>query len=216
MTDERIASLMKLDPLAYAEDLTGERVDSMNAAFGISIGLMHAKSSTMKKLLTERGDVWDGMPLSDYIAVLEHNGFEQIYSEPFSGRETQELHLIFGHRDGLLLSLDTYHGDRINGGKVYYAWQRDKTADDAWILSGGSYVADRVWVGDHDIRQALIFNLDRLRAAGTFLTPWPKRPFLWLLHYMDTKVDGYDYAAINRKRLAALPKWVQEMVGSDE
>ena len=82
--------------------------------------------------------------------------------------------------------------------------------------SGGAHKTENVWIGDHDGREALLFNLDRLRKHGDFLAPWIEQPFLWLLHYTDSKTDGYDYKAIARERIAMLPPWVQEMIGAPE
>ena len=37
---------------------------------------------------------------------------------------------------------------------------------------------------------------------------------MWLLTYMDTEVDGYDYAAINARRIADLPADVRAAIGA--
>ena len=42
---------------------------------------------------------------------------------------------------------------------------------------------------------------------------WKERPWLWLLNYMDSKEEGYDYNAINEQRIAALPTGVRVMRG---
>lgn len=70
-----------------------------------------------------------------------------------------------------------------------------------------------VWCGDHDAREALVHKITKLEERGSFVPVWSKRPFLWLLHYMDTKEEGYDYNALNAARIAAMPEWVQEMIG---
>jgi hypothetical protein len=35
---------------------------------------------------------------------------------------------------------------------------------------------------------------------------------MWLLHYMDTKVKGYDYKAITADRIAMLPEDVRTAI----
>jgi hypothetical protein len=63
----------------------------------------------------------------------------------------------------------------------------------------------------------LLRKIERLRDNGTFVNPWVKHPFLWLLNHVDTLGKGYgdyDYEAINRSRFARLPEWVQTMMGN--
>ena len=54
--------------------------------------------------------------------------------------------------------------------------------------------------------------MERMEAAGEFLPTWIKPSFLWLLHYMDTKKEGYSYDAINAERIAMLPPHVQSAI----
>lgn len=61
-------------------------------------------------------------------------------------------------------------------------------------------------------------RLDNYRDTGIFMKKWIKQPFLWLLHYGDTKVAGYDFDEINQQRIAMFPTEVQEAIcgeGSD-
>lgn len=69
-----------------------------------------------------------------------------------------------------------------------------------------------VWSGDHDAREAIRHNMERLEEFGKFVTPWTRQPFLYLLHYMDTKQDGYDYKAITAERIKMLPADVQSAI----
>lgn len=73
-----------------------------------------------------------------------------------------------------------------------------------------------VWVGDHDCREALKMNVTNLIHNGVFLAKWKKSPFLWLLHYMDTKTEGYDYEKINAERIAMLPEYVRNAINAPE
>jgi hypothetical protein len=214
-SDEQLSALMKLDPLAAAEEMTGQPADSMNLSLAIGLGLAQTKSKKMRELLTKRGDVWDGMPLEAYRSTIEAYGFELAYSSSFAGRNSQEQHLIYAHRRGLLLSMDTSNGDRVNSGHAYYCWKMNPAVDDAHLISSGHFTrADAsIWAGDHDVREALIFNMERLAANGVFVSPWPERPYLWLLHYMDTDSEHYDRALINEQRISVMPAWVREMIG---
>jgi len=64
-------------------------------------------------------------------------------------------------------------------------------------------------IGGGDCREALKYNIEQLELNGSFVKPWVERPFLWLLHYMDTKVEGYRYEKINAERIAMLPEEVR-------
>ena len=73
-----------------------------------------------------------------------------------------------------------------------------------------------VWSGNHDCREALKFNMTGLAENGRFLKKWIDRPFLWLCHYADTKVEGYSYEAINAEKIAKLPEHVRKAITPDE
>lgn len=85
-----------------------------------------------------------------------------------------------------------------------------------WEYKVQSYLVDnptiRIWSGNHDCREALKFKINRLAENGTFVAKWKKQPFLWLLHYMDTKNEDYNYKVINEERIAMLPVDVQELI----
>jgi hypothetical protein len=169
------------------------------------------------KPLSERDDTFYGMQMDVYRAIIEAYGFELVLETPFQGRNVEERHFVYAHRDGLLLSMDSYDGERVNGGNVYYTWRKNADVKDTHHLTSSGRYLDRgvytLWEGSHDCREAIVHNLNSLRAEGLFVTPWPQRPFLWLLHYMNTQADGYDCDAINSERIALLPEWVREMIG---
>jgi len=70
----------------------------------------------------------------------------------------------------------------------------------------------RVWSGDHDAREALVFNISQLEKNGEFLNKWVEAPFLWLLHHGDTKLSEYDFEEINKERLTRFPDEVYECI----
>jgi len=67
-----------------------------------------------------------------------------------------------------------------------------------------------IWSGDHDCREAIKFRISELKKNGTFVKKWIKPPFLWLLHYMDSKTEGYDHEKITMERVNKLPKDIIE------
>lgn len=82
---------------------------------------------------------------------------------------------------------------------------REKVWHDKWNR-------EAVWSGDHDAREALRRIIFRLEEHGTFLDKWEFSSFLWLLHYGDTKVTGYNYKTITKERVAMLPDYVREAI----
>lgn len=82
-----------------------------------------------------------------------------------------------------------------------------------WVEKVESYLSDKdiiyIWSGDYDCREALKHHINQLSENGTFLKQWKECPFIWLIHYMDTKEDGYDYVSINKERLSKLPIEIQ-------
>lgn len=221
-----IDELLKFDPLAAAEKITG--VDYKDDAAGIgfdnpsvALGLMlaHAHGQAKERALTETGDTVFSNELSRYRMIVEGFGFEEVLRDEWdSSWGHRESFYIFAHRKGLLLSFDTWSSDgrpqHINCAKVQYNWRPavDSLFD---CISSGHMHPSGVWVGDHDAREALIHNLNTLNNRGEFVAPWVERPFMWLLHFDDPKVEGYDYAAISEARIKRLPQWVQDFIGPE-
>lgn len=221
------AKLLSFDPLYAAEQMTGQyyQDDEGTSALGFLLAMAHSQEKNTH--LTEQDDTTLSNDLNRYIRIITEMGFEQVLQLPFAGKlfgdedYRHEHYFIFAHRQhGLLLAFDTFGGDQVNGGKLYYCWRpKDITQYVPYLLSSGHYCnydsPDRYWAGDHDCREAIRYNVANLLQHGTFLSKWPSDngQFLWLLHYMDTRQEGYDYASITVERIAMLPQWVQEMIG---
>jgi hypothetical protein len=98
-----------------------------------------------------------------------------------------------------------------NGYKIF------KKEQDKWFKECDDYFKDKevinVWSGEHDCREALKFNINRLSDNGTFLKKWKEQPFIYLVHHGDTEIEGYSYGDINGKRISMLPKHIQEAIG---
>lgn len=103
------------------------------------------------------------------------------------------------------------------------------TKDEIWMdtrksrfpdtfFCGWDHKADTRWVkfGDLDCRQGLIFQLNTMLKYGEFLEKWIRRPFLWILHHMDTKDEKYDYEAINKERISLFPQEIIEAISPKE
>jgi hypothetical protein len=95
-------------------------------------------------------------------------------------------------------------------------WDEFSAKDTEWNKEVKSYLADqetiKIWNGDHDCGEALKHNINKLLENGVLVKKWKKQPFLWLLHHMDTKEEGYNCEEINKQRIAKLPIEVQELI----
>lgn len=239
--DEALAATLRFDALHEAEQITkmDYKTDplragpgGMNLTTAIGLELLQMKSAVEKKLLQERKDTYWNMPLDEYLAVIDKFGFELVLCDEFTGKSygasapPRDKFYIYAHREhGLILSFDSYDAKSVNGGKVRYNLKPTVFAEHGRpaipydALSSGGFRGSKddptswVYVGDHDCRVALIFNLTRLMRYGAFMPKWVEQPFLWFLSYMDTEVAGYDYEAITAERISRLPDWVQEIIG---
>lgn len=218
---EILPDLLNFDVIGEVEKFTGMRVisgDEGIALLALAVSADHGKRKRL--ILKELGDTYSGMSIKDYRAIVESYGFELVLETPFQGSGGDETHFVYAHRDGLLLSVDTHQGERVNGGHVYYTWRSNPEIKDRHSPTSSGRWLDRdaytIWQGYHDCREALIYHLDALRSAGAFLPVWPSEQFLWLLHYADTKSEGYDREAINAERIALLPEWVRTMISMND
>lgn len=223
-SDTQIHNILNFDPIDHVEAALG-RLDQHDVGLtALVVAMLHNEAKT--KMLTDINDTHMGMTIADAIKLFTSNGFEQVLDIPFvrdrDGENVDEhLYVFVDKARGLFLKFDTY-GDVINSGKVYYCIEHKLgiTAPSMHATSSGGYRLihknpDRYcWVGDHDCREALLFNMRQIEQEWTFMPQWPagNRQFLWLLHYVDTKDPKYNYEAITAHRIAMLPEWVQTMI----
>jgi hypothetical protein len=181
------------------------------------------------------GDTLFSDKLTRYLNIVKSIGFEVIYEENFQPPRYEEdepsrneTYFVMARRDGLLLSFDTYNGDSINGGSLYYNWKLNEgeeypyryTRSGGWEFPEGvdrykAPMSEATWVGNHDCREALVFNISRLEEHGNFVTPWVKQPFMWLSHYGDICRQDFQSDALTKlmeDRIAQFPDWVKEMI----
>jgi hypothetical protein len=184
--------------------------------------LMHVDHAARKEAaLIEARDSWFGMNLAETLVLYRDMGFEEVLCDTFTGRTygdepaPSETFRILWHPKGILATVESHQGSRRNSTKIYY---NVDVASPAWwhCTSSGSVarsVTDRkIWVGDHDAREGVRRAIARWEEVGEFLPVWVERPFLWLLAYSETDVEGYDYNAINAERIGRLPQRVQDAI----
>lgn len=208
--------------LSEAERITQKSYKECETTVGLGFALMQANSAMKASMLKEKRDTLFFSTTEYYLEIIEENGFERCFKLDFAGENKEsESFFVYWHNDGILLAFDTHNEKYINSAKCYYNWKQTKEAPHR-VTSSTSPIRpidenEKHWpiAGNHDAREALITHMDDLREYGHFINPWLKKPFLWLLHYMDTKDEDYD--AINSERIAMLPKHVQNAIkGSDK
>lgn len=222
---QNIDQLLSIDPIHQAEVLLNTKLhNNNNDVFAFAaLNFAATKHEAVSKALEEIGDVnsWD-QSLDVYMSILEAAGFKQVLVEDIPG--TKDKFYVYWD-DGVMISFDTYYNHTtINGGHVYLNFEADSEDNymKAFSSSQCSHGPLKVIDGKYfttvgkDCRQAVLHTLNKLKQHGTILPKWKKQPFLWLLHYMDTKVEGYDYKALNQERISQLPIEVQQAIGPYE
>lgn len=215
---DHISELLRFDPLAAAEGVTGKsyKEDQGTMAIGFAMHLQH--NERKRAALEAARDTHFSMPYAEACAVYERLGFEKVLTVPFEGRYVPEEMTLWWSPEGLLLRSETFSfdGERergLNSSTVYYNLAIENREGLWSVTSSGSMREGGIWVGDHDAREGLAAKLDGLRSVGSFLPKWRARPWLWLLTYVDTDDKGYDHGAINEERIAALPQYVRDAIG---
>jgi hypothetical protein len=241
LSEAHIESLLRFDPLASAEDITGTFTsDPDSPAMKLGFGLAMLHGDAKRKALLATGDTTLCNTLEYYQSVIGNAGFELCLEEPFvrtkpallyAAEPMEDRYFIYARRDGFLLAFDTYRDVDVNGGKLWYNW-RPNDVEERWrynATSSGCFQnyddpEKRVWVGDHDCLEALLHNINKLKTFGTILPKWAHRHnALWLLNGMDyqqdedgerERIDAFSKRAaeITDRRLAQCPDWVREMV----
>lgn len=211
MADRNLDELLRFDSLDRAEKITGKSYKEDEGTTLVGILLMQENTRAKESILKAQDDSTFSNELGRYKRIIAEEGFKNVLEVDFQGYDCLEKFFVYWHDDGILLTFDTYGGKSVNGGKFKYNWKPNEGADFSVLSSHGGYV-DGVIAGDHDCREAIRYHIRRLREEGTFLNPWVKQPFLWLLHYQDTKVENYDYKAITAYRIAQLPEHVKKAI----
>ena len=204
-----------LDPDDPGSPTIGETV------LGLSFGLMHKKRKAADALAEKTHDTMFSNKMDRYIEIVEDLGFEKCVEIDLERpkkrypEDVQEKFYIYAcEEDGLILSFDTYGGDSLNSGNLYYniltygPERRPQLSGGGGgpvtpysLLTGKAFeINDRqaldeyyeddsnptVYPGSRDCREWLRRNVNRLRELE-LLPRWGRSPFLWFLGYTDTK-----------------------------
>ena len=152
------------------------------------------------------------------IGAIEDMGFKEILKLDIP--DTKD-HLYIYWRSGVLLCFDSYNGKTMNGGAAYFnyrgPWEAMPRCSHGLIDKMPDEDGVYLWHGKKDAREGLRFCLDTMDEMGEILETWVEQPGMWLLNYMDTKVEVYDADAITAERIKLLPEEVQKAIaGKDQ
>lgn len=218
MSDENLDRLMKRDPLIEAEQATGKSYKEDQGT--LLLGMLNSRELERQKreALSERRDTYYDLPFTEHLVIAKELGFEQIFTEQFRGRYGTETFAVLWRDDGVLMRADSFlWGDgkpaRVNHADIYF---NHRAHDEKWWCQGsGSYVEDPqgelVGVRHQDVREGLRRALGDLEEHGEFVSPWIKRPFLWLMNYTQ-KPEGKGYEAVNEAVIAQFPAHVHAAI----
>lgn len=231
--DPDLAEALAYDPMAEAEKTVGQYCkdpipENQVAALGLLL-LQRQREKTDALLFLNDDTNAFTQSFEEFLGVVQRLGFEKVLEEEFQSRAwnpgdpTQTEKYTVWWRDGLLLAVESYSGfsrPGVNSAKLYGFWQPTEK-EDVWdAMYGCSCGRIRTWQEgqpcimhfSYDSREGLRNQLSLMESKGTFLSEWPEVPFLWLLTYMDSTVEGYDYKAITEERLARLPEHVKKAI----
>lgn len=235
MNTNEVNEMLTFDPISHAEEVLGGsyKEDKSVLAMGFLLNMTHGEKKI--RVLESLDDTTFSNKLPRYLRIVGELGFTPIITLPFTGTgygegPVQEKFFVFLHRKlGILLSFDTFGGGSVNSSKFVYCWKATPREDLTGVLSSGGQeresglpwpkegepeAEDVYYAGSHDGREAIRHHITQLESKGTFLNPWPvKKPFMWLLHYMDTKDKDYNHKAITAERISMFPKWARDIIG---
>lgn len=217
----KLSDLMKVDPLADAEKITGKsyKDDEGTSALGFLLHLGHVDE--VKAAAVAENDTHYGASFAYALAVYRDLGFDMVLAdEVVAEGDLTERYVVLWHPDGILGTLESYGGDGMNSAKIYYNVEADEALP--WnVTSSGRYAIHedgrKVWSGDHDGRTGLRASINGLREHGKFLSEWVDRPHLWLICYPESKAhDGLGWSegaqvrkGITQERIDRLPEHVR-------
>lgn len=150
-------------------------------------------------------DTRHGMTLDEYIEKILSLGFEEVLKTDFKHttndrREREDTYYVFAHRDGWLITLDTYTHDygfdkgvdqgfsekAVNVIQLHYNWKPGSMHRRVHHTHNGGFVrydenaGIYIWAGYHDVREGLDYSMQDLVMYGDIMNPWEKNTINWL------------------------------------
>lgn len=229
LNTEALHELLGRDALHEAEQITGESYKDDERTMRIGLLRHLALNEAKKAALQVAGDSYFSMSLAELLSLYSRAGFEEVLCDVFMGHDGPETFRILWNPEGILATVESYYGDRVNTTKIFY--NVEETTEDhreAWARhSSGHYhrksydAGTRIWVGDHDAREGVINAIIRFKQIGNFLPQWVENDVFSLLTYTewsDQPKTSWDESSAYRKaitdeRWSRLPENVREAIG---
>src|SRR5690606_23322642 len=131
--DLNLEAALNFDPVAHAEELTGEYRTDRSSRLALAFTVQHSK--TTEEMLKVRGDTHYNITFNDAAAIAEREGFKLLHTIHFNGTldgskepATPEEFRIYWHPEHFaLLTMESYRTTSLNMGKVYFAWEPTST-----------------------------------------------------------------------------------------
>ncbi len=222
--------LQDVDAFALAEEVSGvsykkeTELGKKTAMLGLDyhLDLVKRRDDTVKKI----DDTTFSGKLVDYIRVAQEEGFEKVLEIPFTKSDEwngktriikEKYFIFFNKKDGILLAFDTYNGDSVNGGSLYYNIILKEKASFNCLNSSSPCEINGVkfLTGHHDCRYGIRSIVNGLRENCNLLNNWLERPHLFLVHHGETSSSyetGFDYAQLTNQKILKLPQHVQDAI----
>lgn len=173
-----------------------------------------ANLQALRDSFKDNGDTHFCMTLDEYIGKFKEAGFEEVLKSDFTHTSNQrraqvDSYYIFAHRDGWLLTFDTFTHDFeneqgysekvMNVAELHYTWKpthshfRGSLTSNGGMLhhdhiynekdeivTRGDLMEPNIWAGYHDVREGLDHVMASLKANGEILNPWIRNEINWL------------------------------------
>jgi len=208
--NQKVKDALNFDPFDVAEKITCEGSDTCNDTAGLGVILHSLNSESKKEILKETNDTHSGIKFSEFLSIATNLGFKEIFREQIP--DTTDTFVIMW-RSGILLRCESYWGDSVNSAQIYFNYQGPR---EGMFQCSNGYICELdgqpVFDGSCDVREGLHYVITTMEEKGKILDKWIKRPFLWLLNYMDVKVEGYNHDKINAKRIACFSSDIQKII----
>lgn len=210
-TPNSLDNLLNFDPLREAENVTGHSYKDDGGTS--ALGMLLAMDNNYKKqqALKANQDSYYGMGFAEFVIMMDEMGFKKVAAGQIPGTDDE---WFIDWKEGILVFYDSFQSG-INHATAYFNYLPVGENSCRTGFSGSAVEGPggkNVWYGHIDVREGFKHRLAKCKESGVFMKKWIKQPNLWLLHYKDTKVPGYNPEEINRQRIALLPEHVQDAI----
>ncbi len=210
--------VLNFDGLAEAEKLTNKSYKEDKETEGLGFLATMLNQERKSDILKETQDSHNSISPKEMIELMKLEGFTKLHQKTTSRvdewikdsteKEYTTQYYYWNYIDKVLAVFETWNKNtKINSAKMYYSVKVNEWSDLRGCTSSGCFDSDlKTWNGDHDIREGFRHNLNKLREISTLVNWADEDRFLWLLTYMETDIENYDYEAINKEVLSHFPE----------